>query len=166
MLNDCVAGVSDGSRSRWPNHVVDVYILLHSIVLRCPLIQSILGIAVGHFSWKTFLNPFSTNVPLLYTLKISENRSFFYVFRGYRSGTMAENGLRFSKKFGVFKSFKLISMFQICKKYVFNVWGKVFKNWRSNICGRQPLKHLNSLEVPNAGAFFYKFTIENEFQSF
>ena len=36
---------------------------------------------------------FSTNVPLLYPLKTSENRRFCDVFRGYRSATLAENGL-------------------------------------------------------------------------
>ena len=40
-----------------------------------------------------FLNSFSTNVPLLYPLKTSENWRFFDVFRGYRSGTLVENGL-------------------------------------------------------------------------
>ena len=33
-----------------------------------------------------FINPFLTNVPLLYL-------RFFYVFRGYRSGTLVKNGL-------------------------------------------------------------------------
>ena len=41
----------------------------------------------------TFLNSFSTNVLLLYPLKISENRKFPHVFRGYGSGTLFENGL-------------------------------------------------------------------------
>ena len=36
--------------------------------------------------------PFPTNVSLLYPLKKSENR-FSDVFRGYRGGTLAENGL-------------------------------------------------------------------------
>ena len=40
------------------------------------------------------INPFSTNVSLLYPLKTSENLSFTDVFRGYRSGTLVENGLR------------------------------------------------------------------------
>ena len=35
-------------------------------------------------------NPFSTNVPLLYPLKTSENRRFFDVF----SGKLLENGLK------------------------------------------------------------------------
>ena len=39
------------------------------------------------------INPFSTKVPLLYLLKTSENRRFLDVFRGYRSGTLVENGL-------------------------------------------------------------------------
>ena len=38
-----------------------------------------------------FFNPFS-HVPLLYPLKTSENLRFS-VFRGYRSGTLVENGL-------------------------------------------------------------------------
>ena len=40
-----------------------------------------------------YLNPFSTNLPLLYSLKTSKNRRFSDVFRGYRSGTLVENGL-------------------------------------------------------------------------
>ena len=42
------------------------------------------------------INQFSTNAPLLYPpppKKISENRMFSDVFRGYRSGTWVENGL-------------------------------------------------------------------------
>ena len=39
------------------------------------------------------VNPFSANVPLLYPLKISENRRFS-VFRGYRNGTLVENWLK------------------------------------------------------------------------
>ena len=40
------------------------------------------------------LNPFSTNVPLLYPLKTYKNLQFS-VFRGYGSGTLVEHG--FSK---------------------------------------------------------------------
>ena len=40
------------------------------------------------------INPFSTNVPLLYPLKTSENLQFSDVFRGYRSGTLVENELK------------------------------------------------------------------------
>ena len=39
------------------------------------------------------INPFSTNVPSLYPLKTSKNRRFSEGFRGYRSGTLVENGL-------------------------------------------------------------------------
>ena len=39
-----------------------------------------------------FFNPLSTNAPLLNPLKTSETRRFS-VFRGYRSGTLVENGL-------------------------------------------------------------------------
>ena len=43
------------------------------------------------------INPFPTNVPLLYPLKTSENRRFSDVFGGggggYRNGTLVENRL-------------------------------------------------------------------------
>ena len=45
-------------------------------------------------TWECAFNPFSTNVPLLYFLKISENVRFCEVFRVYRSGTLVENGLK------------------------------------------------------------------------
>ena len=38
------------------------------------------------------LNLFSTNVPLLYPLKKSENWRFSDVVRDYRSGTLGEDG--------------------------------------------------------------------------
>ena len=40
------------------------------------------------------INPFSTNASLLYPLKTSENLHFADVFRGYRIGTLVENGLK------------------------------------------------------------------------
>ena len=39
------------------------------------------------------INSFSTNVPLQYPLKTLENLWFSNVFRGYRSGTLVDNGL-------------------------------------------------------------------------
>ena len=39
------------------------------------------------------INPFSTNVPVLHPLKISENFGFFVVFRVYSSDTLVENRL-------------------------------------------------------------------------
>ena len=39
-------------------------------------------------------NPFSTNFLLLYALKTSENHWFSDVFKGYRGGTLVENGLK------------------------------------------------------------------------
>ena len=39
------------------------------------------------------LNLFSANVPLLYPLKILENRRFSDILKEYRSGTFDENGL-------------------------------------------------------------------------
>ena len=47
----------------------------------------------NYWETQTFFNPFSTNVPLLYPLKTSENRRFSDAFRGYRSETSIENGL-------------------------------------------------------------------------
>ena len=39
------------------------------------------------------LNPFQANAPILYPLKTSENLWFSGVFRGYKMGTLARNGL-------------------------------------------------------------------------
>ena len=39
-------------------------------------------------------SPFSTNFPLLYSLKTSENPRFSDVYRGCRRGTLVENGLK------------------------------------------------------------------------
>ena len=39
------------------------------------------------------INSFSINAPFLFFLKISENLQFSDVFRGYRNGTLVENGL-------------------------------------------------------------------------
>ena len=51
------------------------------------------------FSPNILMNPpFSTDVPLLYPLKTSENWRFSDVFKGYRSRALAKNGLsRFGK---------------------------------------------------------------------
>ena len=42
-------------------------------------------------------NPFLTNVPILYLLKIPENLWFSDAFRRYNMETLAENGLRYIK---------------------------------------------------------------------
>ena len=55
-----------------------------------------------------FINPFSANVPLLYPLKISENRRFFDVLRGYRSGTLVENGLIATNGQDLFDNCKIV----------------------------------------------------------
>ena len=52
----------------------------------------------------TKINPYSTNVRLLYPLKTSENFWFLIFFRVYRSGTLVEDGVitkwsRWSVKF-------------------------------------------------------------------
>ena len=41
------------------------------------------------------INPFLINIPLLYPLKTSKKQRFSDVFRGYRSGTLVENGVVF-----------------------------------------------------------------------
>ena len=48
---------------------------------------------VEFFNAKYWINPYSTNVPLLYLLKTLENLRFSDVFRGYRSETLVENRL-------------------------------------------------------------------------
>ena len=42
---------------------------------------------------KWFINPFLANVPILHPLKTPENRRFSGVFREYKMGTLAGNGL-------------------------------------------------------------------------
>ena len=39
------------------------------------------------------INPFLANAPILYPLKTPENQRFSDVFRGYKLGTLATNGL-------------------------------------------------------------------------
>ena len=39
------------------------------------------------------VNPFLANVPILYPLKTPENQRFSVVFKGYKMGTLAGNGL-------------------------------------------------------------------------
>ena len=48
------------------------------------------------------VNPFSTNIPLLYLLKTSENLRFSNVVRRYRSEILVENGLNISPSITVF----------------------------------------------------------------
>ena len=39
------------------------------------------------------INPFQANIPILYPLKTTENLYFSGIFRGYKMGTLAWNGL-------------------------------------------------------------------------
>ena len=64
------------------------------------------------------LNPFSTNVPLLYPLKTSENQRFSDVFRGYRSGTLVENGLRYVLASWLFSTDCITLTFTFCFDFV------------------------------------------------
>ena len=54
------------------------------------------------------LNPFLANVPVLYPQKTLENLWFFGVFRGYKMGTLARNGLSFTKLLTLFLSKRLL----------------------------------------------------------
>ena len=69
---------------------------------------------------KNILNTFSTNAPLLYPLKTPENLQFSDVFRGYRSGTLVENGLIFKKCFNqLFSSLKILGLDMDYKTCIF-----------------------------------------------
>ena len=77
-------------------------LLLHSfqqgLVLVTHLIELIDAAATlsqGRYGYNdnNILNPFQANVPFLYHLKTSENQRFSDVFREYRKGTLAWNGL-------------------------------------------------------------------------
>ena len=46
-----------------------------------------------------FLNLFLANVPILYPLKTPENQIFSGVFKGYRMGTFARDGLSVDDKY-------------------------------------------------------------------
>ena len=50
------------------------------------------GIQIKFIIW---LNPFRANGLILYLLKTPENKRFAVVFRGYKTGTLARNGLRY-----------------------------------------------------------------------
>ena len=43
---------------------------------------------------RTAFNPYLASVPILYPLKTPENLWFSGVFRGYKMGTLARNGLK------------------------------------------------------------------------
>ena len=45
------------------------------------------------FYIQQMFNPFLANVPFLYPLKTQENQKFSCVFRGYKMGILARNGL-------------------------------------------------------------------------
>ena len=46
-----------------------------------------------NFNKEEFINPFLPNIPILYSLKTSENLWFSDVFRGYKMGTLGTNRL-------------------------------------------------------------------------
>ena len=76
--------------------------LVITAACRIPIIQNTLDIVnevtmvfvkvkFGKYNW---LNPFLPNVSFLYILKISENKKFSDVFRGYKKGTLKRKGLK------------------------------------------------------------------------
>ena len=58
------------------------------------------------------INPFPTNVSIMYPLKTSENPQFSDVFRGYRSGTLVKNGL--NQGFLTFQALENITSLNLC----------------------------------------------------
>ena len=50
-----------------------------------------------NYTYEAALTQKAASVPFLYPLKTSENLRVFYVFRGYRSGTLVKNLFRFEK---------------------------------------------------------------------
>ena len=80
------------------------------------LIKNTLNLKNLGIFWKhlqnTF-NPFQANVPFLYPLKTSENLWFSEVFRGYRKGTLAWNGL-------------IEQHFSIIEKKSKKIWASIF----------------------------------------
>ena len=67
-----------------------------------------------HYS-SVSINPFWPNVPFLYPVKISENQRFSNIFRGYRNGTVGQNGL-------ITMSKRLIMLFQGLFKSSSNIY--------------------------------------------
>ena len=55
------------------------------------LVRKLLGIE--QIEVQIQFDPFSTNAPLLYLLKTSENWRFPDVFKGYKNETLVKNGL-------------------------------------------------------------------------
>ena len=105
--------------------------LLHKNILTIWSLINILPLA---------FNPLLVNFPILYPLKTPENQMFSGVFRGYKAGTLARNGLiylrnkkeilRWSWKQSIFfvKRFVLIVM-QLIKEHksLEIAWLKQFK---------------------------------------
>ena len=63
---------------------------------------------------RVVFNPFLANVPILYPLKTPENFWFSGIFRGYKIGTLARNGLA---KWFFFKSKFSLLLTGFCKNH-------------------------------------------------
>ena len=59
------------------------------------------------------VNPFLSTVPILYPLKTPENQRFSGVFRGYKMGTLARNGLRMLRRSLWLKTTVLLVFFML-----------------------------------------------------
>ena len=84
------------SASLWPVKIA--FLLRKSNINIDSIIPYITSISYSSMLTKNIynsekINPFLANAPILYPLKTPENERFSDVFRGYKLGTLATNGL-------------------------------------------------------------------------
>ena len=100
----------------------------------------------------TILNSFLANVPILYSLKTPENQRFSGVFRGYKTGTLVRNRLKYiyiyNYKFDCSdKCFIFLLTCQKClKQYVGRTVDKFrlrWNNYKNNSCPSSKMKTNN-----------------------
>ena len=70
------------------------------------------AVKTNHDQFLSQLKSFSL-FPILYLLKIPENRWFFGVLRGYKMGTLAKNGIKHLKSF-YYPNFKKLENTTVC----------------------------------------------------
>ena len=108
-----------------------------------------------------FLNPFSTNVPLLYPLKTTENLRVFYVFKGYKSRTLVGNGFHCCKAIVFGKSqidihtacFSLTQLVFTCS----NLTAKTLRLEICEICSKLTIKTPERGQWRRSGVFLVSF---------
>ena len=94
--------------------------------------------------FRLLFNSFLVNVPILYHLKIPENLWFSAVFREYKMGTLARNGL--SLKY-FFRNSKLNSLTHLYNfKNVKNTRGGVLLLVKLQVVQSQPYRHLEGVK--------------------